>query len=142
MHSLVAHSGLHRTILYVAIVIWAAPEWVGSFFQRSKEGAAHHDSGSLALLMVSFTVGIVGAFVFVNIVPEATLDWHEPRSASERKAEIEMLTLRSGREVRPLVAIDWKAPEQFVRSAALLGRAISPSTRNRRSRTTHWLLSI
>ena len=78
MRSLVTRSDFYAAVFYVAIAIWILPEWIGTFFQRSEAGANRRDRGSHFVLVVSLTVGLVAAFVFVNAVPQATIAWRQP----------------------------------------------------------------
>lgn len=78
MHSLVAESPFYLTVLYVAIAIWAIPEWIGTYFQRPEEGAVRHDRGSHFVLFFSLVIGMVAAFACASAVPQATIAWRQP----------------------------------------------------------------
>lgn len=78
MHSLVTQSAVYLTIFYIAVGIWAIPEWIGTYFQRSEKGATRRDRGSYFLLLASIVAGVMAAFVCVNVFPQATIDWWQP----------------------------------------------------------------
>lgn len=79
MQPLIVHSTFHLVILYIAMFVCFAPEWIGSLFQRSEKGAVKRDRGSHAVLVVSVVIGIVAAFFLVNAdFPGTTLTWHQP----------------------------------------------------------------
>lgn len=78
MHALVTHSAFYRTVLWIAVAVWAIPEWIGTYFQRSERGAARHDRGSQAVLVAGMIVAMVAAIACVNAVPRATIAWRQP----------------------------------------------------------------
>jgi protein-S-isoprenylcysteine O-methyltransferase Ste14 len=60
----------------IAFAIWVIPEWIGSFFQRSKGNATRRDRGSFLVLQAALCVGMGLGFVFAWRVPGATVTWH------------------------------------------------------------------
>jgi len=79
MQALVVQSHSYLTVLYVAIAVWAVPEWIGSYLQRSKRrGMVRRDRGSHLFLVVCLMVGMFLAFVCVQAVPAATMTWQQP----------------------------------------------------------------
>lgn len=78
MRSLFSHSTFYMTVLYIAIAIWAIPEWIGTYFQRSEKGATRRDRGSYSVLVFGMVAGMVTAFICVNAAPWATIPWHRP----------------------------------------------------------------
>lgn len=67
-------SNAHLVVLYVALFICYAPEWVGTFFQNPEKGAVRRDRGSYALLMGAMFAGIFFGFFFMYS-PWATVTW-------------------------------------------------------------------
>jgi protein-S-isoprenylcysteine O-methyltransferase Ste14 len=79
MQALIVRSPWHLYVLYAAMFVCYAPEWVGSFFQRSEHGAVKRDRGSHLVLVFALIVGIVAAFFFVQAsFAGTTLTWHQP----------------------------------------------------------------
>lgn len=78
MHPLIVHSSFHAIVLYVAMTICFAPEWIGSFIQRPEKGATRRDRGSHLVLFVSIVLGFTAAFTLVNSYPAGTLGWNQP----------------------------------------------------------------
>ena len=78
MQSLIVLSHFHLIVLYVAMFVCFAPEWVGSLFQRPEKAAVKRDRGSHVVLYVTLIAGIFAAFFLVNAYPAATIAWHQP----------------------------------------------------------------
>jgi protein-S-isoprenylcysteine O-methyltransferase Ste14 len=61
---------------WIAYVIWAVPEFLGSFRQRSSvTGATTQDRGSYFVVVGSMYVGLFIAFLAAFGVPDATITW-------------------------------------------------------------------
>ncbi|MGH8399505.1 MAG: methyltransferase family protein [Gammaproteobacteria bacterium] len=75
MHSLITESSFYFTVLDIALIIWVAPEWIGTYFQRSKQGAVKRDRGSHLALILSLTAGMVVAVYCVQDIPSTTITW-------------------------------------------------------------------
>lgn len=78
MQALIAQSHFHLVVLYVAMFVCYAPEWVGTFFQNPEKAAVRRDRGSYALIMVSMFVGLFLAFFVAFGVPATTIAWQQP----------------------------------------------------------------
>lgn len=79
MQALIARSPWHLYVLYAALFVCFAPEWVGSLFQRPEHGAVRRDRGSHALLLVASAAGVVAGFFLVNAdFPGTTLTRAQP----------------------------------------------------------------
>lgn len=79
MQALIAQSPWHLYVLYAALFVCFAPEWVGSLFQRPEHGAVRRDRGSHALLLVASAAGVVAGFFLVNAdFPGTTLTRAQP----------------------------------------------------------------
>lgn len=79
MQALIVQSHFHLIVLYAAMVVCFAPEWIGSFFQRPEAGAVKRDRGSHLVLVLAVVAGIFVAFFFVSGgLSAATLTWHQP----------------------------------------------------------------
>ncbi|MBS0381817.1 MAG: isoprenylcysteine carboxylmethyltransferase family protein [Proteobacteria bacterium] len=78
MQALIAQSHFHLVVLYAALVVCYAPEWIGTFFQNPEQGAARRDRGSYAVLLVSMFAGIFLGFFCAFGLPAATIGWQQP----------------------------------------------------------------
>ncbi len=78
MHPLIVTSSFHAIVLYAAMAICFAPEWIGSFFQRSGPDAVKRDRGSHVFLVAAVTTGVVAGFLCANAFPRATLARNQP----------------------------------------------------------------
>lgn len=79
MPALVAQSWFYAVVLYVALAICYAPEWIGAFIQRPEKGAVKRDRGSHGFLIACMIIGVVTAFFIVNIKPPiATIEGNQP----------------------------------------------------------------
>lgn len=78
MYSLVVTSSLYRSLFYLALALFLAPEMIAGPWQRAEESAKHSDRGSLYVLTFSVIAGMLTAAYFVNRFPGATITWHQP----------------------------------------------------------------
>lgn len=79
MPALIVNSPFHAIVFYVAIFLCFVPEWYGSFFRRSGQGAVSRDRGSHWWLLATIGAGIFVAFFLVNArLPGTTITWHQP----------------------------------------------------------------
>lgn len=78
MHSLVITSLFHRYVFYIALAIFLIPEMIAGPLQRSGQGAWRRDRGSLHVLTFSVIASLLAAVVCVNMLPGATIAWHQP----------------------------------------------------------------
>lgn len=78
MHSLVIASSTYRSIFYVAMAIFLAPEMIAGPLQRADDGAKRNDRGSMYVLTLSVLAGMLAAAYCVNRSPGAMIDWHQP----------------------------------------------------------------
>ncbi|MGH8428446.1 MAG: methyltransferase family protein [Gammaproteobacteria bacterium] len=78
MHALAIQSSFHATVLYITLIVWIAPEWIGGIFQRPEEGAVTRDRGSHFVLIAAMAAGVFAAFLCANFVPTATIVWQRP----------------------------------------------------------------
>lgn len=77
MQALVVHSPFHLMVLNATVILWLAPEWIGSFFQRPESGAVNRDRGSHAVLVVSLIAGIFAAWCCVSLIPATNVVWQQ-----------------------------------------------------------------
>ena len=78
MHVPTIQSTFHATVLYIALIVWIAPEWIGGIFQRPEEGAVTRDRGSHFVLVAAMAAGVLAAFLCANFVPTATIARQRP----------------------------------------------------------------
>lgn len=78
MQALVVTSHWHLMMLYAAMAVCYAPEWIGTFFQNPERGARRRDRGSYAVLMIAIFVGIFLAFSCSYGIPDATIASWQP----------------------------------------------------------------
>ena len=78
MPALIAQSHFDLMLLYAAMTICYAPEWIGTFFQNPEKSAVRRDRGSYVLILVSMCAGIFLAFFAAFGVPAATITWQQP----------------------------------------------------------------
>lgn len=78
MHALITQSHWHLIVLYVAMFICFAPEWVGTFTQNPEKDAVGRDRGSYAFLLALIFVGIFLAFFCTFGFPGATIAFWQP----------------------------------------------------------------
>ena len=78
MQPLIAQSHWHLIVLYVAMFLCYAPEWVGTFFQNPEKGATRRDRGSYFFLLAAIFAGIFVAFFCAFAFPAATIAWWQP----------------------------------------------------------------
>ncbi len=62
-------NSLRLMIFYFAFAVWAIPEFLGSFFQRSGSGSARRDRGSWLVLLVTLYGGMAVAFFLAFRLP-------------------------------------------------------------------------
>ncbi len=75
MPTFTQYPGVHPFVLYAALLVCYAPEWIGTFLQNPERGASHRDGGSYAVLLGAMFAGIFFGFFFMYW-PAAAVTWH------------------------------------------------------------------
>ncbi len=76
MHILI-YSGIYAAWFWITFYLWLVPETIGLFVQRArnKGNAKRQDRGSLLFLFGAVFLGFALAFLFILILPGATITW-------------------------------------------------------------------
>ncbi|MEJ2148250.1 MAG: isoprenylcysteine carboxylmethyltransferase family protein [Chloroflexota bacterium] len=64
---------LYAAIFIAASAVWAVPEIVGTFLQRSRAAANRQDRGSYGVVMGSIGIGFAGAFLSAAWLPQLAI---------------------------------------------------------------------
>lgn len=74
MRALIFTNPTDRAIFWIVLAMCYGPELIGSFTQRSAEGAQRHDRGSKFVVITSIWLAI-GAGFAASLVPAAAMTW-------------------------------------------------------------------
>ena len=78
MRPLFLENTAYGVIFGIACLIWALPEWLGSFTQRSEAGAARRDRGSKLVMMITLDVGVGAGILLAYRLPSAAIPGDRP----------------------------------------------------------------
>jgi protein-S-isoprenylcysteine O-methyltransferase Ste14 len=69
---------IYDIIFWTAFAIWMIPEFLGTLFQSSREGALRRDRGSSIVVFVCIYGALSLGFWFASAIPSAAIIWNQP----------------------------------------------------------------